>query len=230
MSKEKKNNVIRMGCIDASAIGLCVREAGEGEPSSRTITGRVIAFDSPSVVMVDYWDGAYREYVEKGAINEEQMREWDVKMTAFHDREILLARHHPESAGKESTLKLELREDGVWATFDAPRSPWGDNVLEAVRRGDMNGMSYSYYETNYKYRDAKGKDGIIERRISEITDVFEMTVTDRPAYPDAEAQAREAAEAARVAAEAEAARVAAEAKQREANIAAIRRLRQLAAE
>lgn len=228
MSKDKKTGIIRLGCIDATAIGLCVREAPEEGGQSRTIVGRVIAFDSPSVVMVDYWDGAYREYVEPGAIKDEQMREWDVKMTAFHDREILLARHHPESSGKESTLKLELKEDGVWAEFEAPNSPWGDNVLEAVRRGDMNGMSYSYYETNYKYRDAKGKDGIIERRISEITDVFEMTVTDRPAYPDAEAQAREAAaEAARVEAEAKAK---AEAEKREANMAAIRKLRQLATE
>lgn len=210
-----KREAIRMGCMGS---GLRIREAAEGQAASRTIEGYAIVFDKPSVVMCDWWDGPFREYVDKGAITDEMLRGCDIKMTAFHDREILLARHWPEEEGaeqKESTLKLEVTDEGVLASFEAPKSPWGENILEAVRRGDMRGMSFTFYENAYTFEDVKGKDGIIDRHIKSFSEIVEMTIAADPAYPDTTAAAREREAQAKAQAEAEA-KAKKEAEEREA--------------
>lgn len=225
----KKRGAVRLGCEGSL---LRVREAGEGQPESRTIEGLAIVFDKPSVVMVDWWDGPYREYIDREAVSQEMLDGCDIKMTAFHDREILLARHWPVEMGLDSTLRLEVREDGVWVSFEAPRCPWGDNILESVRLGNMRGMSFSFYENAYTYEDVQGKDGIIDRHIRHFSEIVEMTVAADPAYPDTTAEARERERLRQ--AEAEKQRLEAEKKAEEARIreaaarAEILRVRKLA--
>lgn len=207
---DKKNDkmqreVIRLMLADQATLkpgqALHIREAaapvqqegGEGEKKAtgRTIEGFAIVFGQPSVVIDDWWDGPMREYVDDGAIDVKDMVLWDVKMTAFHDREILLARHWPGGGG---TLKMEVRQgEGLWVSFEAPNSPWGDNILESVRRGDMKGMSFSFYRNMYEYKDSIAEDQVTERHITKLMNVFETTVASDPAYPSTTASAREAA-------------------------------------
>lgn len=180
---------IQMRAIAPANGGLRVREAAEGEAKSRTIEGFAIVFGKPSVVLNDWWDGPFREYVDDGAIEQSMLDGCDIKMTAFHNREILLARHWPDGTG---TLKVEVKQgEGVFVSFDAPDSPWGDNVLEAVRRGDMRGMSFSFGQNSYTFEDKEGADGIIERHIRHFSEIREMTIAEDPAYPDTTAEARE---------------------------------------
>lgn len=209
---------------EAPTDGIRVREAQEGE-TSRTIEGYAIVFGRESVVLNDWWDGPYREYIDEGAISQEMLDGCDIKMTAFHNREILLARHWPGGSG---TLKCEVRADGVWVEFEAPVSPWGDNILEAVRRGDMRGMSFSFRENAYTFEDKRGEDGITERHIRHFSEIFEMTIASDPAYPDTTAEAREREQAEEKAkAEAEA-KAKAEAEAQRENMAAIERVRAIA--
>jgi len=164
------------------------REDGREEKVS-SFEGYAIVFDEPSVLMCDWWeDKIFREYIDKGAISQEMLDSSDIVCTAFHNREKLLARHHSDGTG---TLKLEVDEIGVKATFDFGDGPTSEDVKCAVERGDMSGMSFSFYDDDYTYTDTKGADGIIDRHISNIASIFEVTVASNPAYPATTAKCRE---------------------------------------
>ena len=70
-----------------------IREAAEGEAPSRTIEGYGVVFDELSRILRDFDDlPPYREIIEKGAVTEEDLKGFDIKMTMYHNREKLLAR------------------------------------------------------------------------------------------------------------------------------------------
>lgn len=143
--------------------------------------GYALVFDEPSVVMCDWWEGrAFREYIDKGAVTQEMCDKQDVICTAFHDREKLLAR----SVNGEGSMKMTVDETGVKCEFEFDeRSAIHNDIMVAVERGDMPGMSFSFYEDDYTYIDSKGADGIIDRHITNLASFFEVTVAANPAYP-----------------------------------------------
>lgn len=168
------------------------REDGK---KAKCFEGYAIIFNSASVVMADWWeDKVFREYILPEAISQEMLDSTDIVCTAFHNREKLLARHHADGTG---TMKLEKDEVGVKVSFEFPDSPLGMEIASAVERGDMPGMSFSFYEADYTFTDKKGADGIYERTISKIDSIFEVTVAANPAYPATSANCREAWETAR---------------------------------
>lgn len=184
--------------------------------------GYAIVFNEPSVVMCDWWeDKVFREYILPEAISQEMLDSTDIICTAFHNREKLLARHHADGTG---TMQLVKDETGVKVSFEFPNSPLGHETAESVRRGDMPGMSFSFYENEYTYTDKKGADGIFERTIDKIDSIFEVTVASSPAYPATTAKCREAWDNEKHGEEREQARLKAERekKTREATLAAIR--------
>ena len=168
-----------------------LREITREDGSKATqFEGYAIVFNEPSVVMLDWWeDKIYREYILPEAIDQKMLDTTDIICTAFHNREKLLARHHADGTG---TLTLTKDSFGVKVQFEFPDSPTGKDIMESVRRGDMPGMSFSFYSTDYEYTDKKGADGIYERTITKIDSIFEVTVAASPAYPATTASCREA--------------------------------------
>lgn len=164
-----------------------LREAAEGG-ERRTIEGYAIVFGVESRILSDYWDN-YREIIEPGAITEERLKEMDIKMTMYHNREKILAR----SANGEGTLKLRVDEVGVHYEFDAPNTVDGDTALELVRRGDLIGSSFMFW-TNEKSGVSyeKRSDGIMLRRVKTIDMIYDMTIAADPAYEQTTVAAREA--------------------------------------
>jgi len=163
-----------------------LREAADGG-ESRTIEGYAIVFGVRSVLLADWYD-RYYEVIEPGAIDEERLREMDIKMTMFHDREILLAR----SNKGQGTLRLSVDEIGVKYEFEAPRTCDGDNALELVRRGDLTGSSFTFWSderssVRYELLD----DDVLLRHVDRIDRVYEMTIAADPAYTETTVTARE---------------------------------------
>ena len=163
-----------------------LREAADGG-ESRTIEGYAIVFGVRSVLLADWYD-RYYEVIEPGAIDEARLREMDIKMTMFHDREILLAR----SNKGQGTLKLSVDEVGVKYEFEAPRTCDGDNALELVRRGDLSGSSFTFWSderssVRYELLD----DDVLLRHVDRIDKVYEMTIAADPAYVETTVTARE---------------------------------------
>lgn len=163
-----------------------LREAGDGS-ESRTIEGYAVVFGVESVLLVDWYD-AYREVIEAGAVTDEDLRKWDVKMLLWHDRKKLLARWNKG----EGTLRLSVDETGVRYEFDAPRTPDGETALELVRRGDLAGSSFAYWSderSGVEYE--KREDGTLLRRVKKIGAMFDTSIVSDPAYQATSVSARE---------------------------------------
>lgn len=172
---------------------LHVRDAAEGEAPSRTITGYAILFGVPSAPLWQDEDSEAREVIAQGAVTKELLDGQDIKMTMYHNRQLLLARSN-KGAG---TLSYEVDEKGVKFTFDAPNTQHGDEALELIRRGDIGGCSFMfatrYYDDACVERTANVVNGVtmITYTVKAITGVFDFTITDNPAYPDTSVEARE---------------------------------------
>ena len=143
MAKNKNTEITRMLHTCAE---LHVREAAEGEKESRTI---------PSAPLYDYDDEEAREVIAPEAITKELLDGCDIKMTMFHDRQLILAR----SKNGSGTLTYTVDDKGVAFEFEAPHTADGDKALELVRRGDIAGCSFMftthYYDSAYVSRDVK---------------------------------------------------------------------------
>lgn len=172
-----------------------MREAGQGEAESRTITGYAILFNTPSAPLYEYDDEEEREVIAPGAVTQELLDASDIKFTMYHNRQIILAR----SKWGKGTLKYRIDEKGVAFEFEAPKTADGDTALELVRRGDISGCSFMfrthYYDSAYVSRDVKRENGktIVTYTVNTITGIYDFTLAADPAYPDTscEAEARE---------------------------------------
>ena len=129
MQKNKGKIVTRML---HTASDLHVREAGEGGAESRTITGYAILFGVPSAPLYSFDDEVAREVIAPGAVTKELLDGSDIKMTMFHDRQLILARSK-EGAG---TLSYGVDDKGVYFEFEAPNTVDGDKALELLPFAD----------------------------------------------------------------------------------------------
>lgn len=190
MDKNKDAIITRML---HTANGLQIREKEDGT-QSRTITGYAILFDTPSDVLWSWDDEDEREIIDRGAVTKELLDSCDIKMTMFHDRQLILAR---SNKGK-GTLKYNVDDKGVSFEFDAPNTADGDKAIELVRRGDLAGCSFAftthYYDRSFVEPsvsiDSNGRT-TTTYRVRMITGVYDFTLAADPAYPDTSCEARD---------------------------------------
>ena len=172
--------------------GLQVREA-EGE--SRRIEGYAILFGVHSAPLWADEESEAREMIEPGAVTKELLDGCDVKMTMFHDRQLILAR----SKEGKGTLSYEVDTRGVKFSFDAPQTVDGDKALELVKRGDLAGCSFMfttrYWDKDFVVREVEYRDNkkYITYRVRRITGIYDFTLAADPAYPATSVEARELA-------------------------------------
>lgn len=163
------------------------REVPDEEGGGRIIEGYAIVFDVQSRLLSDYWENYY-EIIESGAITEESLREMDIKMTIWHNREKLLARSN-KGVG---TLKLTVDEIGVKYEFEAPDTADGNNAWVLTKRGDLSGSSFSYWsDERSSVRYTTDENDILVRHVERIDKIFEMTIASDPAYTETNVTARE---------------------------------------
>lgn len=171
---------------------LKVREATDGS-KSRTIEGYALKFGVRSALLNDWWNN-YCEILEPGCITRETLDNSDIKLTMFHDRQLILAR---SNHGK-GTLSYEVDEIGVKFTSEMPHTADGDKALELVARGDISGCSFCYStdeedsENAVSYERIKeGENEILLRHVKRIDHVYDFTLAADPAYEQTEVSKRE---------------------------------------
>lgn len=86
------------------------------------------------------------------------------------------------------SLKTEIREDGVYFSFDAPKTALGDEVLEYLKRGDVNQCSFAFAVDTDMWE--KQVDGTYIRTITKFKKLYDMSLVDNPAYSQTSACAR----------------------------------------
>lgn len=180
---------------------LRVREAGGEEgKESRTIEGYALKFGVRSVLLNDWWD-SYYEILEPGCLTKETLDEQDIKLTMFHDRQLILAR----SNKGQGTLSYEVDEVGVKFWAEMPHTADGDKALELVQRGDLAGCSFCYSTdeedsenaVSYERSDEKDEEGnsILIRHVKRIDHVYDFTLAADPAFEQTEVSKREVEQA-----------------------------------
>ena len=87
--------------------GLRIREATDGA-ESRTIEGYALKFGVRSRLLCDWWNNYY-EVLEPGCVTREMLDKQDIKLTMFHDRQLVLARSNKGNG----TLNYEVDKVGV---------------------------------------------------------------------------------------------------------------------
>lgn len=121
--------------------------------------------------------GGFRETISPGAFAD--VLGADVRCLLNHDPNQVLGR---SAAG---TLRLRDEERGLRFECDLPDSPLGENVREAVRRGDIDGASFRFKVAEDEWDEAGERRTI--RRIGTLSDV---TVATYGAYPQASVELR----------------------------------------
>lgn len=178
-----------------TASQLRLREI-DGIEESRTITGYAILFDVPSAPLYEDEDEVIREVIAPEAVSLELLDKSDIKMTMFHDRQLLLARSNKGSG----TLSYGIDDKGVYFEFEAPDTADGDKAIELVKRGDIAGCSFAfstrYYDRAFVEESVVHGDKVeVTYRVKVITDIYDFTLAADPAYPDTSVEAREIVEA-----------------------------------
>lgn len=175
--------------------GLRIREATDGA-ESRTIEGYALKFGVRSRLLCDWWNNYY-EVLEPGCVTREMLDKQDIKLTMFHDRQLVLARNNKGNG----TLSYEVDKVGVKFWAEMPHTVDGDKALELVSRGDIAGCSFIYSTdeddsenaVSYERLDEKGDDGedILLRHVKRIDNVYDFTITTDPAYEQTDVSKRE---------------------------------------
>ena len=134
-----------------------------------TIVGYAAVFDAMSNDL-----GGFREKIRPGAFTETLERQDDVAALFSHDSSSVLGRR---SAG---TLRLEQDSVGLRVEIDAPNTTIGRDVVESIRRGDLDAMSFGFVVEEEEWaRDDEG-----EVRTLNSVSLFDVSVVTWPAYPD----------------------------------------------
>lgn len=190
-----KNNTTNIKREIYTSFPIHLRESQEGEESGRTIEGYAILFDTPSVPLYDDGEEELREIIDKGAIDQAFLDSSDILFTMFHNRQKILGR----SKNGEGSLTYKVDDKGVFFSLPLPDTTDGEDALELVRSGIIDGCSFAfstrYYDSDYVERtvEKKGDKVYITCRVKVITGIYDMTITPNPAYAETSVGARELA-------------------------------------
>lgn len=151
---------------------------------SRKIEGRSIVFNSLSQ---DF--GGWKEEISPDAISDEIINASDILFLLNHsDSRGILGRKRKGSG----SLSTEIREDGVYFSFDAPKTSLGDELLEYLRRGDITQCSFAFTVDDDDWKEQE--DGTYIRTIKKFHRIYDMSAVYTPAYTDTEVKCARFAE------------------------------------
>lgn len=146
------------------------------EVSDRLVSGYAVVFDTWSN------DLGFYEKILKGAITDETIKRSDVICKLNHDDQKILGR----SKYGEGSLILEVDDKGLKYTFEAPRTQYGDELLEYLRRGDITGSSFAFTieedEFSYQWPFDKDADPVLCREVIKVDKLFDVSPVFTPAY------------------------------------------------
>lgn len=141
---------------------------------SRTVEGYAVVFNSQSE------DLGFYETINPSAITEEVLMRSDVFCLFNHDQDKVLAR----SKYGTGSLQLQLDERGLKYTFTAPNTDLGDELLEYLRRGDIDSSSFAFTVSTDEGSEVwtTGTDGRQYREILKIDELHDVSPVWNPAY------------------------------------------------
>ena len=180
--------------------GLKVREDENGQ-QSRVVEGRAIVFGQRSVNLTP-WSSTrvVYEILERGCLTQDLINRSDVVYCLNHNSGVLTVFGRFRNTDAD-TLKLELREDGVYVTCEMPETNAANDTLALIKRGDIDGQSFAFSddyedsENGVSYaRTTEMVDGkeVWLRHVKRITGLYDVAIVTHPAYQQTSVGTREA--------------------------------------
>lgn len=126
---------------------------------------------------------AWREELAPGAYAK-TIRENDIRSLFNHDPNVVLGRN------RAGTLKLAEDQHGLKTIIRPPDNEWGRPVVEAVRRGDVTGMSVMFEVIKHEWtRPPEGSKELPKRTIKEAK-LYDVGPVTFPAFEETSIAAR----------------------------------------
>lgn len=146
---------------------------------SLILAGVPIVYDTPTTIHDQA--GAYIEIIKRGALDGADLS--DVRLLYNHNLGKLPLARTPK------TMELKTSAAGLEMLATLPDTQEARAVYEAVKRGDLDGMSFAFTvpEGGDHYDAATNT-----RTIYKIAKVYECSVVPYPAYPQTSIEARSA--------------------------------------
>lgn len=154
-----------------------IRAVGDG----LAFRGYAAVFDSPSDDL-----GGFREVIRPGTFDKTLRERRGQKMLWNHNVDIVLG------STRAKTLRLSEDDRGLLAEADLPDNHWGRYAADAMRRGDVDAMSFGFVATRDAWSPDHKTRELIEVRLLEVSPVV------WPAYPATSATVRHLAQVAGV--------------------------------
>ena len=147
--------------------------------NGRTVSGYAIRFNEDSAFM------GFTERINPSALPTSMLENADIFAYFNHDWSKVLAR-------TPNSLKLDLRDDGLYYEFEAPNTQDGNDLLEHIKRGEMYGTSFAFSlpEDGSGEVWTKQEDGTYMREIIMFDALYEISPVYTPAYPTTSVSAR----------------------------------------
>jgi uncharacterized protein len=171
--EKPKGREVRVAVDTWPLADMEIRADGDG----LTFRGYAAVFDSPSEPL------PFVERIRPGAFAKSLGEKRAIKMFHNHNSDIVLG------STRAKTLKLTEDKRGLLAEATLPDNYWGHYVRDAVKRGDIDSMSFGFQAVKDAWSEDLNERELIEARLFEVSDV-----SGWPAYPATSASVRELAE------------------------------------
>lgn len=132
------------------------------------IAGYAAVFDAWSEDL-----GGFREMIRPGAFRN-ALKTSDARAQFNHDPNYILGRQ------KSGTLTLREDEVGLWYEVTPPDTQQARHVIEAIKRGDVDGNSFMF---TVALDDVRWDGDIVRRVVEEVEDLYDVGPVVFPAYP-----------------------------------------------
>lgn len=153
------------------------------DAESRKISGYAVVFDDWSRDL-----GGFQEIIRKSAITDDLLNHSNIIMNINHDEDQMVARWK----NGNGTLKLELRNKGLYFEFNAPETERGNELLWNVRNGNLYECSFAFtLPDNDTCQRWYREDGQLKREITEINALYDCSIVNTAAYPGTSVSNRE---------------------------------------
>ena len=144
-----------------------LRAEKKGDSDKNTIVGYAAVFNSTTDL------GYFEERIKPGAFGRAIKERQDVRALWNHDANFVLGRT------KSGTLVLDEDNTGLRVEIDPPDTQHARDLVESIRRGDVDQMSFAFIAVKESWTDRKG---LAPLRELEDVDLFDVSPVTYPAY------------------------------------------------
>lgn len=142
------------------------------EDEKRTVEGYALLFGVSSDNL------GFEEIIERGALDG-VLGKSDVFALLNHDRSKGILARAKNGSG---SLSLEVDTKGLKYRFEAPKTALGNELLENLRRGEIDQSSFAFTVADGGEKWERQKNGVWKRTISKFERIYDVSPVYNAAY------------------------------------------------